>query len=224
MTEQFEKHKWIFEPDGTLLDIYIQETTLDDWLTLIDFLNLNYKLKYVPTSKNESEDKIDKDYITTYLTDKTGEREGRTVSVLADNLVFNCHFFLPDEIEFDADPKEFNEQKDFETVIAFMTAVSKALNKEIILTPENSSQLPLITINAKSEYLKISSQDELKQLHKNSITLTGRLRGFYVSNLMRLLPKLRDSKFKNWLTNYVIGLTGVKKLHIASKKKASENL
>ena len=91
MTEQFEKHKWIFEPDGTLLDIYIQETTLDDWLTLLDFLNLNYKLKYVPTSKNESEDKIDKDYITTYLTDKTGEREGRTVSVLADNLVFNCH-------------------------------------------------------------------------------------------------------------------------------------
>lgn len=221
MTEQFEKHRWIFEPDGSLLDIYIQETTLNDWLTLIEFLNANYKLKYGPTSENESEDKINKDYITTYLTDKTGEREGRTVSILADNLVFNCHFFLQDEIEFDANPKEFNGQKDFETIIAFMTAVSKALNKEIILTPENSSQFPLITIDAKSGYIKISSQDELKQLHKNSITFTGRLRGFYVSNLMRLLTKLRDSKFKDWLTNYVIGLTGATKQHIATKKKVS---
>jgi hypothetical protein len=34
MTEQFEQHKWIFEPDGSLLDIYVQGTTLDDWLTL----------------------------------------------------------------------------------------------------------------------------------------------------------------------------------------------
>lgn len=223
MTEQFEKHKWIFEPDGSLLDIYVQETTLDDWLTLIDFLNANYKLKYVPSSENESEGKINKDYITTYLTDKTDVREGRTVSILTGNLVLNCYFFLQDEIEFDVNPKDFNGQKDFETVIAFMTAVSKALNKEIILTPENSPQFPLIIIDAKTIYLKISSQDELKQLHKSSITLAGRLRGFYVFNLMRLLPKLKDSKFKNWLTNYVIGLTGATKPHIATKKKVSAN-
>ena len=223
MTEQFEKHKWIFEPDGSLLDIYVQETTLDNWLTLIDFLNANYKVKYDPTSDNEPQDKINKDYVTTFLLDKTGELECRTVSVFSNNLVFNCHFFLKDEIEFDADPKEFKEQKDFETLIAFMTAISKALNKEIILIAEGCSNIPLITLDSSSGHLKISTQNEIKQEHYKSITLAGRLRGFYVMSLMRLLPKLKDSKFKDNLTNYVIDLTGATKTHTATKKKISSN-
>ena len=223
MKEQFEKHKWIFEPDGSLLDIYVQETTLDDWFTLIDYLNANYKVKYDPTSDNELQDKINKDYVTTFLLDKTGELECRTVSVFSNNLVFNCHFFLKDEIEFDADPKEFKEQKDFETLIAFMTAISKALSKEIILTAEGCSNIPLITLDSSSGHLKISTQNEIKQEHYKSITLAGRLRGFYVMSLMRLLPKLKDSKFKDNLTNYVIDLTGATKTHTATKKKTSSN-
>ena len=223
MTEQFEKHKWIFEPDGSLLDIYVQETTLDNWLTLIDFLNANYKLKYDPTLDNELQDKINKEYITTFLLDTTGELECRTVSVFSDNLVFNCHFFLKDEIEFDTDPREFKEQKDFETLIGFMTAVSKALNKEIILTAEGFPNIPLITLDNLSGQLKISTQNEIKEEHNKSISLTGRLRGFYVMSLMRLLPKLKDSKFKDNLTNYIIDLTGATKTHTATKKKASSN-
>jgi hypothetical protein len=223
MTEQFEQHKWIFEPDGSLLDIYVQETKLVDWLTLIDFLNENYKIKYVPTSDNETKDLINKDYVTSFLLDTTGELECRTVSVFSDNLVFNCHFFLQDEIEFDADPREFKGQKDFETVIAFMTAISKTLNKEIILTAEGSPDIPLIILDSSTGLLKISTQDEIKEEHKKPITLTGRLRGFYIFSLMRLLPKLKDSKFKDSLTRYVIDLTGATKPHSATKKKTPTN-
>lgn len=222
-TEQFEKHKWIFEPDGSLLDIYVQETTLGDWLTLVDFLNMNYKVKYVPNSGEKLQDSINKDYITAYLLDTTGELEVTTVSVFADNLTFNCHFFLQDEIEFDVDPKEFKGQKDFETVIAFMTAVSKILNKEIILTPEGSPNIPLITLDSSSGLLKISTQNEIKEEYKKSITLTGRLRGFYIFGLMLLLSKLKNSKFKDRLINYVIGLTGASKPHTATKKRTSAN-
>jgi len=224
MKEQFEKHKWIFEPDGSLLDIYVQETTLDDWFTLIDYLNANYKVKYVPTSSdNETEGKINKDYVTTFLLDTTGELECKTVSVFSDNLVFNCHFFLKDEIEFDTDPREFKGQKDFETLIAFMTAISKTLNKEIILTAEGSSDISLITLDSSKGLLKISTQAQIKEEHNKSSTLTGRLRGVYIMSLMRLLPKLKESKFKNKLTNYVIELTGATKPHTATNKKASKN-
>ena len=223
MTGQFELHKWIFEPDGSLLDIYVQESKLDDWLTLIDFLNENYKIKYVPTLDKEPQDRINKDYVTSFLLDTTGELECKTVSVFFNNLVFNCHFFLQDEIEFDVDPREFKEQKDFDTLIAFMTAISKTLKKEIILTAEGSSDIPLITLNSSTGLFKISTQNEIAEGNKKSITLTGRLRGFYIISLMRLLPKLKDSKFKDSLTNYVIDLTGATKPYSATKKKPSTN-
>ena len=107
MIQNWEQHKWIFEPDGSLLDIYIQETNINDWLTLIDFLNANYKLKYGPTDDDESAERINRDYIQNVFADTFGELERKSVSVHFDNLNFNCHFFLQDEIEFDADPREF---------------------------------------------------------------------------------------------------------------------
>ncbi len=178
-------------------------------------------MKYVPTSSNETENKINKDYIQTILLDETGELERRTVSIYADELIFNCHFFLQNQIEFDANPKEFEGQKDFETVIAFMKSISKLLNKEVILTTENNIDFPIITIDVESDLLKITTEEELKQQHDNSITLTGRLRGFYVFSLMKLIPKLKESKFKEWLTNYVIGLTGATNTYVATKKKVT---
>ena len=55
----------IFEPDGSLRDIYVQEISLDDWGNLIDFLNNNYNLKYGVTGEEKDSNQIDKDYIIT---------------------------------------------------------------------------------------------------------------------------------------------------------------
>jgi hypothetical protein len=167
MNEQFEKHKWIFEPDGSLLDIYVKDTTLDDWLTLIDFLNASHKLKYVTTLEGENTEKINKDYIQKLLTDTSGELERRAVSIYFETLILNS-FFLADAIKFDADPREFKGQREFETIIEFMKVISKLLNKEIILTAEGYPDYPLITMNSKSNWLKITTEEELKELVKNS--------------------------------------------------------
>ncbi len=50
--------QWIFEPDGSLRDIYVQDVTLLDWEKLIDFFNLNYELKFGENDINQ----IDKEY------------------------------------------------------------------------------------------------------------------------------------------------------------------
>ncbi|MDR7724199.1 hypothetical protein RIU10_10650 [Riemerella anatipestifer] len=52
--------KWIFEPDGGLRDIYIQDVEIIDWEKLIDLLNSKYDLTY---SGLESPKKINKKYI-----------------------------------------------------------------------------------------------------------------------------------------------------------------
>jgi hypothetical protein len=218
MTEDFEKHKWIFEPDGSLLDIYVQETNLNDWLKLIDFLNTNYKLTFGPTYENEPDDFINKERVINYLLDTSGEVYGNSVSILANGLVINCHFFLADEIEFDLDPSEFKGQQDFDDLITFLQNISKQLDKPIILTPQSSPKTHLISIYSRTNTLKITTENELKEHHKNSFSWLGRIRGFYTFGLLNLTSKLSNSKLKNYIINYIIGLTGADKPHVATKK------
>ena len=55
MTRNWNDIKWIFEPDGSLRDIYVQDVTLSDWEELIDFLNLNYDIKFGEDEQNQIE-------------------------------------------------------------------------------------------------------------------------------------------------------------------------
>ena len=46
--------KWMFEPDGALRDIYVQESTIQDWDKLVDLLNDDFSVKF------GTSDRIDK--------------------------------------------------------------------------------------------------------------------------------------------------------------------
>ena len=219
MEEQWEDHKWIFQPNGMLLDIYVQEVNLAVWMELIDFLNSNYQLQYGFLSENETGDTIDKAYINKVFTDETGELDRKSVAIMLDSVQVNCYFFLQDEIEFDADPKEFKGQEQFKTIIDFMTAISGSLKREVIMTAEGAANYPLITINKENKLLKFTRQSELKQMYDKDFTLFRRIKGFYIYSLMRLLMLLRNSKMKEWLVSYITDLTGATKIHTATKKR-----
>ena len=140
--------KWIFEPDGSLRDIYIHAVSLHDWETVIDLINEKYTVNYgVSLSKKEAL-QINKDEVFEYLTDETGEIEVQTASISFGNTCLNCHFFSIDEIEFDLDPKEMNTIEDFELLEAFMHDISASLDKPISLTYEDTPKFSLIKIDA----------------------------------------------------------------------------
>lgn len=86
MNYNWDNINWIFKPDGSLRDIYIQETSLSDWDKVIDILNSEYDLNYF------SENKIDKKEIFEYLQDETREIECKTVSMNIKNVKINCFF------------------------------------------------------------------------------------------------------------------------------------
>lgn len=70
MEINWDEVKWIFESDGFLNDLYIQDTSWDDWEKVINFLNSNYNLEFVydgDKKVNEIESKI---YMLTSLTIK----------------------------------------------------------------------------------------------------------------------------------------------------------
>ncbi|MEN2402242.1 hypothetical protein GKZ90_0020805 [Flavobacterium sp. MC2016-06] len=156
MTINWNNVKWIFKPEGSLRDIYVKNVNIADLIILIDYLNQNYLLKYGTTGEN----KIDKDYVLQYLNDDTGESEIKTASIFIGEIMINIHFFDDTEIEFDIDPSEINSNIDFEIIIRFMNNISQILNKEVILTGENESEYPLITVNYLTQSITVINKNQ----------------------------------------------------------------
>ncbi|RTR26584.1 hypothetical protein EKG37_21180 [Robertmurraya yapensis] len=69
------------------------------------------------------------------------------MSININGVLINCHFFSVDEIEFNIDPKEVKSKYEANAVFEFMKNLSKILDKESILTGENSPEYPLVTVN-----------------------------------------------------------------------------
>jgi hypothetical protein len=188
MKRKWEDLKWIFEPDGSLRDIYVQEVSISDWEKLIDLLNENYPLKYGITDEERSTSQIDKDYIIRYLTGETSEMECKSIAIDFGGIDANCHFFLSEQIEFDIDPKEITSLEDFEKVEKFMQAISWALEQQVTLTDENSPEFPLVKVDVTRNLNKVLTQKEAQALQRNASTLVHRVAALKSNLKMKLFP------------------------------------
>ncbi|PXY46085.1 hypothetical protein [Flavobacterium hydrophilum] len=166
MTNNWEEIKWIFEPDGTLRDIYVENVDIEDWKILIDHLNANHIVKYGPSDDNQIINKIDKNYLIQLLTDVTGKLELKTVAIIIDDIIINTHFFTINEIEFDIEPEEISSVEDYEKVLSFMNEISQVLNKQLILTGENQIQFPLVRIEFSKNLIEALTKKDAEKLWK----------------------------------------------------------
>lgn len=158
MTRKWNDIQWIFEPDGSLRDIYVQDISIREWETLIDHLNANFNLTY------SYQDKIDKKYVLEYLQDTSGEMESKSLTIHLGQIKVNCYFFLSEQIEFDIDPKEVNSVSDFELIEQFMTSISESLQEQVTLTAENSPEFPLFKVDTNKGINKILTEKEANEL------------------------------------------------------------
>ncbi|MES2837827.1 MAG: hypothetical protein V4667_09915 [Bacteroidota bacterium] len=138
----------IYYCDGSLRDIYVLQTSVDDNKKLTEYVNKNYPLKWSNNLNQTEEDKIDFNIIKLFW-------EGNlnlfsTVKVLINKVQVNNHFFAPNEIENDVDPREVNSLDDHKNIISYMSDLSNLLNKPVILTPENEQGTILIKVTKNS--------------------------------------------------------------------------
>lgn len=164
MTNNWEELKWIFEPDGTLRDIYVENVNMEDWKILINYLNANHNLKYGSSNDHNIVNKADKDYLIKLLSDETGEMELKTLSIIVENIIINTHFFSIDKIEFDIEPREINSEADYEKLLSFMNEISRLLNKPLILTGENQIDFPLIKTDFSKGLIKVLTKKDAEKL------------------------------------------------------------
>ena len=160
MNYNWENIKWIFKSDWTLRDIYVQNTSKEDWTKLIDLLNAEYEIKYF--SKN----KIDKEKVYQYFADETGEVEFSTITIQVENIKINCHYFFVEQIEFDISPSQIKTDLDFKTISSFMRKISFVLEKQITLTGESEPKFPFIKIFEKENIFKVLTETEMTEYYK----------------------------------------------------------
>jgi hypothetical protein len=143
-----------FEFDGSWRDIYVLNTTLADWQHMLSTLG-----------KSSYEWGVYQDGV---LLEKTET----TLLILASKLfpipqecrpylfaIFagvqaNCHFFGPDEIEFDIDPRQVIGQAEVDAVFAFMIFLANATDKPVVLTPENMSDKVIFRISPRGTQIE----------------------------------------------------------------------
>jgi len=190
MTRNWNDINWIFEPDGSLRDIYVQDVTISDWENLIDFLNLNYNIKFGENENNQ----IDKEYVIQYLKDETGEMERKSLKIDFNGVNFHCYFFLPDQIEFDIDPREIKTINDFESIEKFMVSISKTLKNQVTLTGENSPEFPLFKIDFENDINIVLTEKEVTELSSKQNSALTQLSAMKTRFMMRFFPKTFENK------------------------------
>ncbi len=135
---KWESYKHEFEFDGSWLDIYVLNVEVADWRLTVDMLeSKEYQHQlYINGEKSSfplsAEDIIDKrDDIWAYASFKVN------------SIQLNCHFFDETQIEFDLDPRDVKSELEAQHIFSFMRRLGQLLNREVILTPENSPQIPI---------------------------------------------------------------------------------
>ncbi|WP_299427721.1 hypothetical protein [uncultured Shimia sp.] len=118
-----------FRADGSLRDIYVRNTTEDDWNRLFAAFS-----KYEMTLFCDGDPSPEIE-VPAAIFERCNEHHYR-LEMLAKGITFQCHFFTVDEIEIDVDPKEIKSQQDLDVVLDVMGAIGRALAKPVILTEE----------------------------------------------------------------------------------------
>lgn len=134
----------IYYCDGSLRDIYVLETNIDDNKQWTEFVNNVYKINWFNGLTQTYERQIDFGVVRGYL-NREHDLCSRA-SIFVDKIQVNNHFFTDTRIENDISPTEINSIQDHEKIISYMVNISKALNKTIILTPENEPEAILIKV------------------------------------------------------------------------------
>jgi len=92
----------VFYIDGSLRDIYVVGTSEQDWQALLTYLRVSpYPLEYLLDDEVRPLPELAVDILS------IRDEHSPLLRIDQQRLGLNCHFFIPEEIEFDLDPKDF---------------------------------------------------------------------------------------------------------------------
>ena len=133
----------VYFKDGSLRDIYVFNTTVEDWEKWIRFVNDNYPIAFYDRRDSSEYSKID--FIKVSECWNGENEEGVYASINVEGIKIMCYFNGEDEIENDFTPSDVKNVTDHNNLMQYLTNVSKALNKPVLVTKEMQEDEVLIS-------------------------------------------------------------------------------
>jgi hypothetical protein len=121
-----------FEPDGALRDVYVHGATLADWQAVLDHVRTHYP----PLDFSVGGDPAALPAAVAEIF-PLWERAAPLLYFHVGGIGVACHFFTPDEVEFDLRPEEVTEQARLDALVDFVRGVGDATGKPVAVTIEN---------------------------------------------------------------------------------------
>lgn len=127
------EYKSEFQIDG-LMVIRIENTDLNDWQSLIDFLRsteatLDYSIEGKTADLPSSVAEVVLDMESSGL-----------LNIGLDGVAVHCHFLASDEIQLDLDPGQIDNENKARIVFRLMSTVGRTLKKTVLLAPKNNEE------------------------------------------------------------------------------------
>lgn len=130
----WDHYKKAFKYDGGLIDVFVLETGIHDWQKFLDFI-FTGELKF-KFSVDGVETPVPRDAAA--LLNLGPDESTGLLSIDLNGPIANCHFFTEKVIELDLDPREIIDETRANSIFDFMKQIVAVLNKDVILSPENS--------------------------------------------------------------------------------------
>lgn len=119
-----------FQPDGSLRDVYVLNADVTLWERAVAYVVGRYAdVRFSKPFPGPGQ------VATLFGTGPDSELTSMSVDVGGAGLA--CHFFTPDEIELDLDPRQVTGDAALAAVVEFMNGLAAAVGKDVILTHEN---------------------------------------------------------------------------------------
>lgn len=124
----------LFRWDGSWRDIYISNADAGLCQRVIDAVCSRYITLY----NEDGEQKPFPQSITTVVARR--EEVTPCLFIYVEGIRINFHFFMPDEIEFDIDPREVDSEEKFVALTEFMRYIGQESERDVVLTPEGGAE------------------------------------------------------------------------------------
>jgi hypothetical protein len=121
-----------FYQDGSLRDIYVHDTQIDDWNRAAQFIAQKYQLQFLGEwHQLKFPDDLDRLFPTGDLIDRP------VLGIDISGVTLTCHFFDTEKIELDLLPSEVSDPERLDAVFDFLRGLASAVGKRADLTEEN---------------------------------------------------------------------------------------
>ncbi|MEZ4410040.1 MAG: hypothetical protein R3A52_26730 [Polyangiales bacterium] len=134
-----------FRSDGSLRDIYILNADASVWESALTLLRTAGELLFTSDGQPGA--------VPATATLALGMRQtARPVLTLRrDGVDFACHFFSEHEFELDFVPSDIDGPERFGSLVSFLRDLSRATERDVIVTPENQRDRPFLKCDSRSE-------------------------------------------------------------------------